>query len=247
MFQIKLVIGNENAEWLACVEEGLKKKIIELGGCVEDIFGEHLREINITCGREDREWISFAVREALTHLYCTYLKTEFFKKHLRLGSLSTFKSESILRTLVAFDRERDGELVDAVIKLKGTLSVDGYFKFRLGELEQRWMETVRLTEDNLPLLYDDGAFNLLLKFLLSAVSPLIEQVTVKRQEGGYIVVGEDSAPMNAKELFLRLIDIAPLEVIFDGELSDSELARRTESIFEVKKVNNRLKFGENIL
>ena len=247
MFEIRLTVSAANAGWTAGDAE-LKQQIEKVGGRVEisDVFGRHA--IGITCGLREKAQVVKLIKEFLGEIYCLDLKRKYLLDRLHLPMLQNLSKEILIRTLIVFDRERDAELVSESVRLESEFSIDGFYYFRLKELNERWSEIAKLTEDNVALLYDESALNLLLKFLLSAVAPKSETVRILEKNGRYIMKVSD-APLAGKslssgELMLELIDIAPMEIVFENKITDGKLLLRLSNIFDVKDANNTLSFGE---
>lgn len=177
-----------------------------------------------------------AVTDFLTGIFCRLYKRRYLTKRLRMFRLKPATLEILVRTLIAFDRERDEEYVKSRLVLSRVMSAEGYYTFRLRGLDERWNEIARLTEENAALIYDDGALNLLLKFLLSAVAPRFECVRINETSGGYILrcEGEADRLIAPPELVPALIDIAPMEVVLENGITDGALISRISNIFDIR-------------
>lgn len=247
MFEIRLTVSAANSAWTAGDTE-LKQNIELAGGqaAISDVFGRHV--IEITCGLREKAQVVKLIKEFLGEIYCLNLKRKYLLDRLRLPMLQNLSKEIFIRTLIAFDRERDAELVAESVRLEREFSIDGFYYFRLKELNDRWSEIAKLTEDNAALLYDESALNLLLKFLLSAVAPKSETVRILEKNGCYIMKASDAPlgerPLSSGELMLELVDIAPMEIVFENKITDGKLLLRLSNIFDVKDANNTLSFGE---
>ena len=251
MFEIKLTVKAENICWLKDKEDNIKTAVERAGGAFDcgDSYGN--REIVISCDNRNKETVVKGIKAFISDIYCNELKRAYFLKRLRLPMLKGLRKEILIRTLTAFDRERDAELVANLLRLEKQFSIDGFYYFRLRELNERWREIAELTEANLMLLYDESALNLLLKFLLSAVAPKSETVRILQKSGGYIIKASDvpikaDNILSAGELILNLVDIAPMEIVLENKITDCSLLMKLSDIFDVKDANNTLSFCENL-
>lgn len=251
MFEIRLTVKAENICWLKDKEENIKTSVERAGGAFDcgDSYGN--REIVISCDNRNKETVVKGIKAFISDIYCNELKRAYFLKRLSLPMLKGLRKEILIRTLTAFDRERDAELVASLLRLEKQFSIDGFYYFRLRELNERWREIAELTEANLMLLYDESALNLLLKFLLSAVAPKSETVRILQKSGGYIIKASDvpikaDSILSAGELILNLVDIAPMEIVLENKITDCSLLMKLSEIFDVKDANNTLSFCENL-
>lgn len=251
MFKTKLTIANTRKHWMLGDERKLIAEIEKRGGeaYVFDEYGRHC--VSIACKKSAKQEIVRTIKEFLVGTYTKSLKRQFLLSKINMPKSGTLSDEILIRTLIAFDRERDSVTVIEKLQIEEEFAIDGFFDFRLGELSERWCEIASLTNDNIILLYDENALNLLLRFLLSAVAPKSETVRILERSGKYIIKadGFPFAPerrLTAEELILELIDIAPMEIVFGNNIKDNKLKTKLNNIFDVKGVNNILCFGENI-
>ena len=251
MFEIRLTVKAENAGWIQDKEEYIKSFVERAGGFFDccNAFGS--REMTLSCDNRKKESVVKEIKSLLSDVYCNELKRSYFLSRLRLPMLKGLSKEILIRTLIAFDRERDAELVESRIRLEKVFSVDGFYYFRLRELNDRWREIAELTEANVMLLYDESALNLLLKFLLSAVAPKYDTVRILQKAGGYLIKASyvpvvPDKLLTAGELLLSLVDIAPMEIVLENKITDCSLLMKLSDIFDVKDANNTLSFCENL-
>ncbi len=129
------------------------------------------------------------------------------------------------------------------MSVKNGMALDGIFNFKMGELKDRWLEICNLTKTNGAYLYDDETYNELLRFLISAVNPKINKLTVCEHNGKYRITGAlknsmlDLSAVDVAELMYYLIDLAPLELFIDGSITNGELYRRLTGIFDAKTIS----------
>ena len=80
--------------------------------------------------------------------------------------------------------------------------------------------------------------------MISAVNPKINKLTVCEYDGKYRLTGSLKNSMidldvgNSSELMYYLIDLAPLELVIDGGISNNELSKRLIGIFDAKPLNS---------
>ena len=174
------------------------------------------------------------VKECLVDMYGVVCKFDFIKRNLSIN-LPQMNYELLLHTLVAFDRENERKLLNKTVRVEDGMTIDGIFNFRLGELKERWLEICNLTRNNGAYLYDDETYNELLRFLISAVNPKINKLTVCEKEGKYRLTGSlknsvlDLDVGNSSELMYCLVDLAPLELVIEGRISNRELSNSAKT------------------
>lgn len=239
MFQITISVDDNRADWLYSVDDVIKNK---LQSCFAvSALGSVGRRVYCSFGCElpNKANMLGAIKEGLVETFGVVCKFDFIKRNLLLGLPQT-NYQLLLHTLVAFDRENEHKLLSDIISIEDNMTLDGIFNFKLGELKKRWIEICNLTRNNGEYLYDDDTYNELLRFLISAVNPKINKLTVKEEGGSYSLKGAlknsvlNIDVINGVELMYYLIDLAPLELVIDGNITDGELYGRLVGIFDAK-------------
>lgn len=239
MFQLTVSVDSQKADWLYSIEDIIKNKLNDcFAVSALNASGKRLY-CAFGCEHENRARMLAAVKECLIEMYAVVVKFDYIKRNLPL-CLPSFRYELLLHTLVAFDRENERKLLYKSVRVQNGMALDGVFNFQLDELRRRWQEICELTKSNGIYLHNDETYNELLRFLISAVNPKINKLTVKESDGKYSLTGNfknSRLDLNAKssaELMYYLIDLAPLELVIDGGISNFELNNRLIGIFDAK-------------
>lgn len=243
MYQLTVSVDNSKADWLYSVEDILKNK---LKSCFAvSAMYESGRRIycGFGCEPENKAEMLSSIKDCIIEMYAVVTKFDFIKRNLSIN-LSPLRYEILLRTLVAFDRENEHQLLASAVDIRDGMTLDGVFNFKLAELRDRWSEICKLTKNNGAYLYDDATYNELLRFLISAVNPKVNKLTICEKDGKYRLTGSmhnnklDLRAGDSTELMYYLIDLAPLELIIEGRISNSELFSRLIGIFDAKTNDN---------
>ena len=243
MYQITLSVDKSKAHWLYSVDDIIDGKLNECNAVsAVNVFGNRVY-CSFACESEFKPQLVATVKSCLVETFGVMCKFDYIKRNLSVN-LSTVNYELLLHTLVAFDRENEHKLLNRLLRVEDGMTLDGFFNFRLGELKRRWLEICDLTRTNGAYLYDDETYNELLRFLISAVNPKINKLTVRECNGNYRLTGSlknsklDLKICNSSELMYYLVDLAPLELVIDGRLTNRELSKRLIGIFDAKSLNS---------
>lgn len=244
MFQLTISVDEQNSNWIYSIDEIIKSRlnncnavsaVSRIGKRVYCVFG---------CEKETKRIMIGLIKECIIETFEVFAKYDFIKSNLSI-SLSQLRYEILLRTLVAFDRENERKLLNRIVKIKEGMTLDGYFNFLLTELKERWLEICKLTQSNKDYLFDDDTYNELVRFLISAINPKIKKVTVFESNNKYCISGYTDggelflSASDGIQLMYYLIDLAPLELVIDGKLSNGDLFRRIVGIFDAKTIDGR--------
>lgn len=250
MYQITISVDCSKADWLYSVDDVIGNKLKNCNAVSAIKASGRRVYCSFGCEPSSRASMLAALKECLVETIGVVTKFDFIKRNLCI-SLPQLNYELLLHTLVAFDRENEHKLLNKLIKIEDGMALDGFFNFRLGELKNRWLEICNLTRNNGAYLYDDKTYNELLRFLISAVNPKINKLTVSEHDGKYTLTGKlDNNVLNLNvkngaELMYYLIDLAPLELIIEGNISNRELSKRLIGIFDAKTLNSAANKSKN--
>ena len=176
-----------------------------------------------------------AGEDEIAAFYLHGIKRCVFEPLVASIGLPYVEKEMLTRTLVAFDRERDELLVRSKLResTADVFSLDGFYNFRLRELKKRWMNLADTVRMNAPLIRDPESFNVVLRFLLSTVTPKKEKVSVVSRGDGYVFSDSCDRVLGGDELIFELIDVAPMSVNVSGKIADERVNERLHGIFDV--------------
>lgn len=242
MFQITISVDNNRADWLYSVDDVIKNKLQSCFAVSALHTSGRRLYCSFGCELQSSAQMTNAIKEGLVEMFGVVGKYDFIKRNLSLG-LSKTNYDLLLHTLVAFDRENEHKLLNKIIRVENNLTLDGLFNFKLGELKERWIEICNLTRNNGAYLYDDETYIELLRFLISAVNPKVNKLTVREVNGRYSLCGSlknsviNIDAQSSAELMYYLIDLAPLELVIDGGISNRELSKRLVGIFDAKTLD----------
>lgn len=242
MYQITISVDEAKADWLYSVDDVIKNKLQRCIAVSALRSSGHRLYCSFGCEAQSRTQMLNAIKAGVVETFGVVSKYDYIKRNLLLN-LPQMNYDILLHTLVAFDRENEHKLLEKTIRIEDNITLDGIFNFRLGELKERWLEICKLTLNNGAYLHDDETYNELLRFLISAVNPKVSKLTIRENDGIYQVTGIlknstiDIVVLNSAELMYYLIDLAPLEIIIDGGITNTELSKRLVGIFDAKTLD----------
>ncbi|MCL2847869.1 MAG: hypothetical protein FWE13_03870 [Firmicutes bacterium] len=233
-------MDSKKRNWITAVEKVLVLQFKGIDGVVATSENIGRIVLSIACERDKKPEAKKIISSVLKEMYLTRVKYEYLKYRLKITQLSEMSSNLLLHSLVAFDRESEGEIIERELKFGDCISLEGFFNFRLGELKERWNEIASLATNNAIHLHQDETLNELLKFLMSAVTPKIQKLSIEAVDNRFSVKGLykknhfEFSFFSSDQLMIYLINVAPLELTLEGEFSDKKLYNRIVSIFDGK-------------
>lgn len=240
MVQIKLSTDDDYKEWIAATERYLSPRLKKAGG-IMTVYAEHGRvSLSVAGENKYKQALGELVKAAVIEVFTTVVKMRYISERLKKNNMSDKTYRLLLHTLVAFDRECEYDVLGSILSVGGEMNLDGWYNFRIGELKKRWDEISSLTSENSLYLNDDHNLNELLRFLISAVNPKIMRLEIAEMPDGFTMRGEpergvlDMRGLTNEQLLLYLIDLAPIELVIKGRITDQRLDTRLRELFDAK-------------
>ena len=246
MYQLNIKVNEKRAFWIYALNKIIGPRAADMGGIVAVADFDGQSGLGIACEYARREELDELVRDGIAEMLETVGKMCYIDGKLSSLNINPSVYRLLLHTLVAFDRERERELLDEIITVGQSVSLDGIYNFRLGELKLRWDEICALITSNASFLYDEMTLNELLRFLVSAINPKIMKLELRSRGDEYLLLGNHNdsefkmVTRGSENLMLYLIDLAPIELEISGEIADEKLYCRLVEVFDAKvKIGKR--------
>lgn len=237
MYETIISINNEHIEWL----EELSRRIADdLGGKAVTACTVKKNHSCLCVGADNKRaaLVRKTVEHAVTALLLGRAKYDYVNANLGTIRLPQKSRKLLCHALTGFDRETEEEIMKSILSVGKVFAVDGFYRFRMGELTSRWDEICKLAKEHGAYLSDEETMNELLRFLIDA-SRTKSRAEVFRLGGKYRLVeffdgGTGEAVFDAfDDLLCRLIDIAPSETILNGFDYDASFIT-LNTIFDAK-------------
>ena len=242
MYQVKISADCRYGDWIAALDKYFKPRLKNAGG-ISAAFSEHGRvSLSVAGENVNRHALNELIKAGVTEIFTTVVKMRYISERLKRNNLSDKTYRLLLHTLVAFDRECEYEILGKLITSGADINLDGWYNFRIGSLKKRWDEISVLTSENSLYLNNESNLNELLRFLISAVNPKIMRLEIAETPEGFTMLGEpgkgllDIRGLTNEQLLLYLIDLAPIELVIRGDISDRSLDIRLRELFDAKGI-----------
>lgn len=242
MFQVKISTDSQYEEWIAALERYVKPRLARAGGIMA-AYAEFGRvSLSVAGENANKQALQELTKAGIIEVFTTVVKMRYLSERLKRNRMNDKTYRLLLHTLVAFDRECEYDLLGSVLSFGNEINLDGWYNFRLGGLKKRWDEISALTSENSLYLNNETNLNELLRFLISAVNPKIMRLEIAETPDGFTMHGEpekgvlDMRGLNNEQLLLYLIDLAPIELVIRGKITDRSLDTRLRELFDAKGV-----------
>jgi len=196
MYEINLSIDNAKADTLARLQERLAPYVSRADGVMVLAESVGRPTLTLACEEDKKAVLTCGITESVADIIVNKFKSEYLIENSKLPINNTVNYNAFLKALVAFDREFDRELVLKKLFLSKDLMLDGFYNFRLRELRARWQEVVALANDNSGYVTFQETFLELLKFIVNTINESIDEIHVRKKDGGYYLSSADGSEIN---------------------------------------------------
>jgi hypothetical protein len=140
------------------------------------------------------------IADALADIIITDCKAHYINERIRLPIRDRLARHAFTSALSTFDRDTDKIIAKSILdNFTGgagcVCRLDGLYEFRLDALKSRWEEVCLLANENICYLVCQRTFLELLRFLISNIDGISDEVHVVRGAEGLEVLGPDLTPI----------------------------------------------------
>ena len=249
MFEFSVVIKDEFALGAKKFYEELKNTVNSFGALVTSFSERNEIHIIIACEDIEKPRITYFIQDAISNFIVEEYKQKFIKENLKISLKNQLNLNALIKAMVAFDKETDKYIASRSLILKDNLVMESFYNFKLKKLRAKWMELIKLTNENSGYLLCNDTFIDLLKFLIENIEITKELVNVVYDGKNYKICDEnfkeieksskDLSDSDGAEALLvtSLIELAPKKINVYCELEeDSDVLTLISQIFD-RRVN----------
>lgn len=233
MWEFCLYFEKEQLSFILTLKKHLKRFLKKYKGVVVlfEAKGKLLIAIN------ENEKIFIKVYKYIYNYIINILYSYYKRKILKDLEQNIFNNEIfelvIKETLFCFDEEFDKNLIRSQLILDSSLSLEGFYNFRLTKLKEKWSHLVELIKNNSVVL-NSYMINLdLTRYLLQELDNNIDKVCLFVEGNKFILKSVEnknitfkkinySKRQNFKELLKSLIILSPKNIIVCGRMGEKE-------------------------
>lgn len=248
MFEFSIVINeNENGAAKNLFKE-LKRSTQEFNVILTSYSENEKIYIVLACEEAEKSRVGFFVCDAIADIVSTFYKFDFIEKNLKLNINDIVSLNAFQKALIAFDRESDKYMVTRCLKIEKKIYVDSFYQFKLKQLRGKWMELIKLANENAGYLLCNDTFIDLLKFLIENIEISRGIVNVIKKDNAYVICDEKFNEINTHEegicllrtaedceidLITSLIALSPKKInVYCNEYENSPALTLISQIFE---------------
>lgn len=229
MWEFCLYFEDEQLEYILKLRKHLKRVFKKYRGAVVLYEEGH----KILFAIDDDEKVFIRLYKYIYNYIVNIIYTYYKKQTLNFLGRDLFNNEIfelvIKETLFCFDEEYDKNIIKQALTLNDTLSLEGFFNFKLKYLKDKWEHLVDLIKTNAGVL-NSYVINLdLTRYLISELDNNIDKVCLFSEGKKYFlktVNNENltykkinfSKKQNFKDLLRNLITLSPKNIILCGEV-----------------------------
>ena len=237
MFEFQIGFSQKNEKILNRTFEDLKQSCKGIDVVLTTYNQNEKSFIVIACDEVEKPRISFIICDIISEIISTFYKKDFIENNLKLPINNQVSLQAFKKALIAFDRETDKYIVTRNLKLENSIFLDEFYHFRLNQLRSKWLEIIKLANENAGYLLCNDTFIDLLKFLIENIEISSEIVNVVKKGNEFVICDEEfkeidssSCPLSELDekrvegeigLITSLIAISPKKIVVHCNLNEN--------------------------
>ena len=206
MFEYQLVIPINRKKIISKIYEDLELISKEFPIITTSYDTEKNKNIIIACDDFEKARMCFFISDIVSNVISLFYKTEFIENNLLLPIKNEVGYIAFKKALVAFDRETDKYIISKALKINKILNLESFYNFRLKQLRIKWLELIKLANDNAGYLLCNDTFIDLLKFLIENIEISVGVVNVLKENNNFVICDEYFNKINKKQIDIQEID-----------------------------------------
>lgn len=183
MWEIEIVCSRQNSTYIAFIQEGVAKVLIECGGVSTISADSDLVSISIGCKKQKATKLKAFLKMLIADIVCEKIKFEFLSQNIDLQSFGKDYGYALAKVCTYFDNELDRQIVLQCLDINTrTINLESFFHFRLSALKNKWLELCEIACSNASAIVRHENFVEFVRFLLSNIDSNCQSVILEMQE-----------------------------------------------------------------
>ncbi|MBE5731393.1 MAG: hypothetical protein E7353_00025 [Clostridiales bacterium] len=236
MYQITIGAEKRLESWISLVDKRLRP-FVKNNGVI--VLEEDRNRILLGVGVNDDINFNEVVSKVLRDFYLFDLKEDYLLLNIKKYIKDNFLLRIYVKVLKMFNVDEEKRLFLDRFRMCSNFSLDGFYKFRLGILKEKWNDLLVLTYNNIDLISDEYALVMLIKHLLSCLPIVSECVLIDYVDDKYKLVfreGKELLANNIEDVVCLLVENIPISVLVSKVASKTGIVEQINRVFSVKIV-----------
>ena len=206
MYEFQIVIMEEKPKISNILLKELKEATSDFKTIITSYSEKEKTYITLACEEVEKPRLVFVIGDAVSDIVSTFFKLDFIEKNLKLPIQNKENINAFKKALIAFDRETDKYIITRALHFRNKIFIDSFYQFRLKALRSKWLEIIKLANDNAGYLLCNDTFVELLKFLIENIEISRGIVNVVKKEEDFVLCDEEFKRIDNNECLLFQLD-----------------------------------------
>ena len=230
MYQITLGTDKSYCEWISVLAPRIKNRIKTSIVVVE----ENGERVYLGVALKNKGEADKIIQSILYDFFLKDVKAEYLYSTIKRYDANEFLVQVYVKILKRFNTFDERQVLAESLVLHSNFSLDGFYKFKLASLKEKWNELLNLTYNNLDLLMDENSFSLLIENLISCL-PLSFNCGLLNCLGENYVLqfddGDEIMLKNEEDVVFTIVENLPEKLKIPRCMSNKALLCKLKTIF----------------
>ena len=235
MYQITLGADRARKDWVGLLYLRLKTAIKD--GVV--VIAEENDRVSLGVAVKEKNDTDKVVFGILYDFFLKDVKGQYLYSTIKRYAVDEFLVQVYIKILKNFNTTDEKRILTEKLRMYRNFSLDGFYRFRLAPLREKWEELLTLTYNNIDLLKDESTFSLLIENLVSCLPIVTESAELDCNGDNYFLKfdnGTEFVTANADEVVYAIIDNLPKKLVLAHKASNNRICNRLKSVFGMEFV-----------
>lgn len=206
MFEFQVTVSEDHKNVAEKMLIDLKNSTSDFETIITSFSDKGKINIILACDDIEKNRLSFVISDVISDMISTFFKLDFIEKNLKIPIKNQENLNAFKKALIAFDRETDKYIISRAINIRKGIVLDSFYQFRLKALRNKWLEVIKLANDNASYLLCNDTFVDLLKFLIDNIEISRGTVNIVKKEDELVLCDEEFNAIDDSECLLAQIE-----------------------------------------
>lgn len=177
MRELVFGVNKQDAHFIDYIYKKVVEPVRSVGGVCAVVEDETKKRLGIGVYDECFPIINKIAKTAVAEVLAVGYKNRYLKEKIKVNS-SNLIGKTLLDTMCIFDSNYDTNLIKRNIYELDTISLEGCYNFRLGEVKRKWDDIIDLSNTYSGFLSEKNVIYEFLAYLLDAIPCLCDTISV---------------------------------------------------------------------
>lgn len=247
MYETTVSVVKENSHLLDYVKSQMEPVLGEVDGICAENDDKFRNSFSLACADTYRFQIRRRLTDAVAQALTLGYKNMYVRSLLHIDR-KNFYQNVLVNTICIFDADYDRTVISRLLDMDQSLSIDGYYNFRMDGVKRKWQEITKLISDNCYIMSDSRLIIEFLQYLLESSPSRVKTLSVSIDGDRFVLYDSDNKVLEPalsmakeslceEEAMLNILWLKPDKIkVYHSHPLNKSFCKMLNSLFEAEYI-----------